>query len=540
MSNLVDEKLMNATGAVIIENETIGTAWLFSDGYLLTAAHVLCRDVDHDTGKHDGLYDHVQIQFGSFALRPAQRYHLDFRPEKGIDFAILKMDVNELPRNCLPLPIACVEWLDAKSEIKAYGYGETLGYPTTGNGTYSGLANVPKYRLFRLRSGELADSGFSGAAIYSLSLEQVVALEMKATTATYLPVRDTVIAMPLYRVGQLWPKDLPMPVELEMAWQEYSGQKAETLAEVQRRKEDKSLAEAQRRREEQKRLDETQRHKEKERQAGSERKRSWIQKSENLIVWKKDSKEMVRVPAGEFVYGSRADDKTADNDEKPQGTLWLPEFWVDKTPVTVAEYRQFLEARGHEPPSSFRVKKSKWFGLSEEWEKIDWAKFIQDTTLYEEYQHHPIIYVTWFDAKAYADWSGKRLPTEMEREKAARGTDGRRYPWGKEKPTAERCNFDNNIGGTTPVGQYSPAGDSPYGCVDMSGNVREWCSSEFKDYPYQADDGREDLNRTDVFRVLRGGAFLANTDNLRAAYRSSGDPDVNFYNDGFRVISSPF
>ncbi|MDM8518735.1 serine protease [Anaerolineales bacterium HSG6] len=141
MSNL-DEKLMNATGAVIIEGEIIGTAWLFSDGYLLTAAHVLCRDVDHDTGEHKGLYDEVQIQFGSFAPRPAQRYHLDFQPEKGIDFAILKMDVNELPRNCLPLPIACVESLHAKSEIKAYGYGETVGYPTTGNGTYSGLANV--------------------------------------------------------------------------------------------------------------------------------------------------------------------------------------------------------------------------------------------------------------------------------------------------------------------------------------------------------------------------------------------------------------
>jgi len=155
----------------------------------------------------------------------------------------------------------------------------------------------------------------------------------------------------------------------------------------------------------------------------------------------KDGKEMVRVPAGKFLYG---DDKSE---------VELPEFWIDKAPVTEAEYARFVAEMGHEPPSH-------WKGKSP-------PKQIAD---------HPVTWVSWYDAVAYAKWVGGRLPTEQEWEKAARGMDGREYPWG-EWAEGDCNSEDRSIGDTTPVGKYSPQGDSPYGCVDMAFNVWEWTTS---------------------------------------------------------------
>jgi formylglycine-generating enzyme required for sulfatase activity len=123
------------------------------------------------------------------------------------------------------------------------------------------------------------------------------------------------------------------------------------------------------------------------------------------------------------------------------------------------------------------------------------------------------VYVTWHDAMAYCRWLARvtgrayRLPSEAEWEKAARGTDGRIWPWGN-KWDSKRCNSrEGGPGNTTPVGQYSPQGDSPYGCVDMAGNVWEWTLSLLKDYPYDPKDGREDA-QAEGRRRLRGGAFF--------------------------------
>jgi formylglycine-generating enzyme required for sulfatase activity len=150
----------------------------------------------------------------------------------------------------------------------------------------------------------------------------------------------------------------------------------------------------------------------------------------------KDGRPMVKVPAGKFLYG----------EEKNE--VETKEFYLDKYPVTNAEYKVFVDATGHPEPALWR-----------------------DHTWPEGKENHPVVEVNWKSAAAYAEWAGKRLPTDKEWEKAARGTDGRTWPWGDEWSIKNANVFS---GDTTPVGQYSPQGDSPYGAVDMAGNVWEW------------------------------------------------------------------
>jgi formylglycine-generating enzyme required for sulfatase activity len=199
------------------------------------------------------------------------------------------------------------------------------------------------------------------------------------------------------------------------------------------------------------------------------------------------SKGMVHVSAGPFLYG---DDKQELN---------VREFWIDRTPVTNAEYARFIAATGHEPPNH-------WTGGK----------------LPQEIADHPVTQVSWYDAMAYADWAGKRLPTEEEWEKTARGTEGQIYPWGEEPPTSGGCNFGNNVGTTTPVGRYSPQGDSPYGCSDMAGNVWEWTSSS-----YDTEGDR---------KVLRGGCWDNEPLHVRSAYRISNTPESRGSVMGFRCV----
>jgi formylglycine-generating enzyme required for sulfatase activity len=167
------------------------------------------------------------------------------------------------------------------------------------------------------------------------------------------------------------------------------------------------------------------------------------------------------------------------------------------------------------------------------------------------------VWVTWYDALAFCRWLGQRagigltLPSEAEWEKAARGDDGRIYPWGDEPPNDARCSFGKpfrSTTSTTPVGQYSPQGDSPYGCADMASNVWEWTRSlwgtDFKKpefgYPYDPGDGRENLEaESGVLRVLRGGAFYNGAGLVCCAYRDMCDPYGRYGDYGFRVVASP-
>jgi formylglycine-generating enzyme required for sulfatase activity len=144
--------------------------------------------------------------------------------------------------------------------------------------------------------------------------------------------------------------------------------------------------------------------------------------------------------------------------------------------------------------------------------------------------------VTWQQANAYALWAGGRLPTEAEWEKACRGSDGRIFPWGDTGPTPDLANFNANTGATTPVGTYSPQGDSAHGLVDMAGNVLEWTSSKRQAYPYDFNDGREDPKGNEQ-RTLRGGSWISGEDGVRCAERSDAIAKRGLNGIGFRVVT---
>jgi formylglycine-generating enzyme required for sulfatase activity len=226
-----------------------------------------------------------------------------------------------------------------------------------------------------------------------------------------------------------------------------------------------------------------------------------------------------------FVYGLLAEEKWPPPPPPgvvvPEGMAWVPPgpfimggpeglpvqvarieqgFFIARTPVTNGQYARFVAATGHMPPWN-------WEGRPPPGEMRD----------------HPVMYVDWDDAVAYAEWAGGRLPTEQEWEKAARGIDGRIYPWGDEFDAA-RCNArESGIDTTTPVGRYSPGGDSPCGCADMAGNVWEWTASEYE------------IGRAGV---LRGGAWGSRQRYARCAARVRLTPDDFPDYVGFRVVVS--
>ena len=198
--------------------------------------------------------------------------------------------------------------------------------------------------------------------------------------------------------------------------------------------------------------------------------------------------DMVRVPKGPFLYGDEKSREMIDHD-----------YWIDKYPVTNENYRVFIEAGGYSRQEYWSSEGWKWK------RKVNIAspKFWNDAEATKP--DHPVVGVSYFEAEAFAKWVGKRLPTEQEWEKAARGDDGRQYPWGEEFDKNKCNSAESGIGHTTSVTQYHN-GVSPYGCYDMAGNVWEWCADW-----YDKETGR---------RVIRGGSWgNFSPENLRASNR---------------------
>jgi formylglycine-generating enzyme required for sulfatase activity len=237
----------------------------------------------------------------------------------------------------------------------------------------------------------------------------------------------------------------------------------------------------------------------------------------------KDAAPMMLVPAGEFTMGSNE----GDDHEKPEHRVFLDAYYMDVHEVTVGQYGEFLDSTSFDSPPS-------WTTMAE-----------------PSYENRPVVNVDWKDANNYCKWAGKRLPTEAEWEKAARGTDGRIYPWGNDPPDPLKANYGkekwNNHAALMPVGQLK-GGLSPYGIHDLAGNVWEWVSDWYNPNYYATSPSKNPKGpETGKYKVLRGGSWDYAGETLRSSRRDFNIPATTDYdspayrnfNSGFRCAKNP-
>jgi formylglycine-generating enzyme required for sulfatase activity len=253
--------------------------------------------------------------------------------------------------------------------------------------------------------------------------------------------------------------------------------------------------------------------------------------AEATTVWEKDSSVMVHVPAGDFFMGSRDSDASADGDEKPMHSVYLDGFWIDKYEVTSEQFARFLNEEGNQEEEGVS-----WVNVEDEGSNI-----VYKSGQYRPrsgYEDHPVTYVSWYGAQSYCQWAGKRLPTEAEWEKAARGTDGKIWPWGNDWDEDKVNSREAGPGHTTGVGSY-PDGVSPYNCMDMAGNAWEWVADRYQgDYYQAAPDHNPRGPDQGVSRVVRGGSWALSQRLTRCAGRFEFIPWVRRDDLGFRCVSS--
>ena len=245
-------------------------------------------------------------------------------------------------------------------------------------------------------------------------------------------------------------------------------------------------------------------------------------------VYSEPPKNMILIPAGNFIMGTNSEQANAD--QKPAHKVYLDAFYIDKHEVTNAQFEAFITDGGYQN--------------QEHWTENGW-NFIQKNHITTPLQHgentvstkpnHPMIGVSWYEAKAYATWAGKRLPTESEWEKAAKGTKKRVYPWGDEMDFSKLSYFPH-VTKVRAVGSF-PEGASPYGVLDMAGSVWEWCSDWYGE-SYYPQSARENPKGPDSgeYRVLRGGGWDSIRLQLQCTYRYYDKADRRTYNIGFRCV----
>ncbi len=234
-------------------------------------------------------------------------------------------------------------------------------------------------------------------------------------------------------------------------------------------------------------------------------------------VSEKDGMLLMYVPSGTFEMGS----ENGKSNEKPVHTVYLDAYWIDQTEVTNGMYAQCVSSGDCTLPHQISSNsRSEYYGI-------------------KQYDDYPVIYVDWNQADAYCRWTGRRLPSEAEWEKAARGTDERAFPWGEENDYCHKANYAGCMADSNKTGSY-PAGVSPYGALDMAGNVWEWVV-DWYDLNYYANYSHENPTGPDSgeFRVIRGGAWYSSGENVRSSSRGFGDPDNGGQNIGFRCAVSP-
>jgi formylglycine-generating enzyme required for sulfatase activity len=326
-----------------------------------------------------------------------------------------------------------------------------------------------------------------------------------------------------YAEGRISALDGKIAEEERLA-EERRQQEEARQAEAERKAEERRQAEAVRQAQAEARRQEAARKAAAEKKAAARPQQVAMGTMPSMITNSKDGSELIMIPAGEFLMGSNDYDS-----EKPPHRVYLSAYYIGKYEVTNEQFARFVNETGYNAGG-------------------DWKKYYTSGR-----ENHPVVCVSWNDAKAYCNWANLRLPTEAEWEKAARGTDGRKYPWGNEwepsylnwsgegdrKWNSWKGNKISSQLPTEPVGSYSN-GVSPYGCMDMAGNVWEWCNDWYgeKYYSQSPSSDPQGPSSGDA-RILRGGSWLnGSAVYLRCAYRGRDLPGLRGGNLGFRVCRS--